>query len=203
MHINNSLNNRFQNLTPIATEVKELFLALYQSICHLNSFCLGILFKISQFCSYKFLLFPCRLNPCIDMMGKYNISLADALPFIAWNRLSCLSMMTLLLTVRHWRVRCRSGCQIKGPWWGSLREWQHMTSSQVILAVRNLEMLSPYSESFTHILPVACLIQSLGQRNYLRWQHTWWSGTYSIILTKASLLHRDYLKVSLSLRNFW
>ena len=35
----------------------------------------------------------------------------------------------------------------------------------------------------------------LGQRRYLRWQNTWWSGTYSIILTKACLLHRNYLDV--------
>jgi hypothetical protein len=28
---------------------------------------------------------------------------------------------------------------------------------------------------------------------YLRWQHTWWNGIYSIILTKACFLHRRYL----------
>jgi hypothetical protein len=28
---------------------------------------------------------------------------------------------------------------------------------------------------------------------YLRWQHTWWNGVYSIILTKACFLHRRYL----------
>lgn len=32
-----------------------------------------------------------------------------------------------------------------------------------------------------------------GHARYLRWQHTWWSGLYSIILTKVSFLHRDYL----------
>jgi len=32
-----------------------------------------------------------------------------------------------------------------------------------------------------------------GNVKYLRWQHTWWSGMYSIMLTKISFLHRDYL----------
>lgn len=32
-----------------------------------------------------------------------------------------------------------------------------------------------------------------GRTKYLRWQHSWWSGIYSIMLTKASLLHKDYL----------
>lgn len=32
-----------------------------------------------------------------------------------------------------------------------------------------------------------------GQDRYLRWQNTWWAGVYSISLTKASFLHRDYL----------
>ncbi len=32
-----------------------------------------------------------------------------------------------------------------------------------------------------------------GALRYLNWQFTWWSGVYSIMLTKASLLHRDYL----------
>lgn len=31
------------------------------------------------------------------------------------------------------------------------------------------------------------------QSRYFNWQFTWWSGLYSIVLTKASLLHRDYL----------
>jgi hypothetical protein len=31
------------------------------------------------------------------------------------------------------------------------------------------------------------------QDRYLRWQHTWWNGIYSIILTKACFLHRRYL----------
>ena len=38
-------------------------------------------------------------------------------------------------------------------------------------------------------------VRTVGDRQYLRWQHTWWSGTYSIVLTKGCLLHRDYLKV--------
>jgi glucuronyl/N-acetylglucosaminyl transferase EXT2 len=29
---------------------------------------------------------------------------------------------------------------------------------------------------------------------YLRWQHTWWSGLYSVMLTKIGILHRDYLE---------
>jgi len=32
-----------------------------------------------------------------------------------------------------------------------------------------------------------------GALRYLKWQHTWWSGRYSIILTKCALMHRDYL----------
>ena len=32
-----------------------------------------------------------------------------------------------------------------------------------------------------------------GHWRYLKWQHTWWNGAYSILLTKASILHRDYL----------
>jgi hypothetical protein len=31
------------------------------------------------------------------------------------------------------------------------------------------------------------------QDRYLRWQHTWWNGIYSIVLTKACFLHRRYL----------
>ena len=34
---------------------------------------------------------------------------------------------------------------------------------------------------------------STGLSRYLRWQHTWWSGLYSIVLTKEGFLHRDYL----------
>lgn len=33
-----------------------------------------------------------------------------------------------------------------------------------------------------------------GESKYLRWQHSWWNGAYSIMLTKAAYLHRDYLK---------
>ena len=33
-----------------------------------------------------------------------------------------------------------------------------------------------------------------GLLKYQRWQHTWWSGIYSIVLTKVSFLHRNYLE---------
>lgn len=32
-----------------------------------------------------------------------------------------------------------------------------------------------------------------GVPKYSRWQHTWWTGQYDIILTKASFLHAEYL----------
>jgi len=32
-----------------------------------------------------------------------------------------------------------------------------------------------------------------GKTKYMRWQHTWWSGIYSIVLTKATFLHKRYL----------
>lgn len=32
-----------------------------------------------------------------------------------------------------------------------------------------------------------------GKARYLRWQHTWWSGMYSIVLSKVCFLHKDYL----------
>ncbi len=32
-----------------------------------------------------------------------------------------------------------------------------------------------------------------GQLVYNRWQHTWWSGVYSVMLTKASIMHKKYL----------
>jgi len=32
-----------------------------------------------------------------------------------------------------------------------------------------------------------------GNSRYMRWQHTWWSGLYSIMLTKICIIHRDYL----------
>lgn len=32
-----------------------------------------------------------------------------------------------------------------------------------------------------------------GNVKYLRWQHTWWSGLYSIMLTKITFLHKQYL----------
>lgn len=32
-----------------------------------------------------------------------------------------------------------------------------------------------------------------GNQRYLNWQYTWWSGVYTIMLTKAAIMHRDYL----------
>lgn len=32
-----------------------------------------------------------------------------------------------------------------------------------------------------------------GALRYLRWQHTFWNGAYSIVLTKAAFFHQDYL----------
>jgi len=32
-----------------------------------------------------------------------------------------------------------------------------------------------------------------GNQRYLSWQYTWWSGMYTIMLTKAAIMHRDYL----------
>lgn len=32
-----------------------------------------------------------------------------------------------------------------------------------------------------------------GLSRYLNWQYTWWSGIYSIVLTKGCILHREYL----------
>jgi hypothetical protein len=42
---------------------------------------------------------------------------------------------------------------------------------------------------------LATVDYDIGEALYLRWQHTWWSGFYSIILTKISFLHRDYLRM--------
>jgi hypothetical protein len=33
-----------------------------------------------------------------------------------------------------------------------------------------------------------------GSPRYLNWQYTWWNGLYSMVLTKASFIHRDFLK---------
>ena len=33
-----------------------------------------------------------------------------------------------------------------------------------------------------------------GAIKYQRWQHTWWSGLYSIVLTKGALFHKKYLQ---------
>jgi len=32
-----------------------------------------------------------------------------------------------------------------------------------------------------------------GDIRYYKWQHTWWNGIYTIILTKAAILHKHYL----------
>jgi hypothetical protein len=32
-----------------------------------------------------------------------------------------------------------------------------------------------------------------GNLRYLNWQFTWWGGMYTIMLTKAAIMHRDYL----------
>ena len=32
-----------------------------------------------------------------------------------------------------------------------------------------------------------------GKMRYLNWQYTWWNGIYTIMLTKAAIMHRDYL----------
>jgi hypothetical protein len=33
-----------------------------------------------------------------------------------------------------------------------------------------------------------------GEPRYHNWQHTWWNGMYSIVLTKAAFFHKKYLK---------
>lgn len=38
-----------------------------------------------------------------------------------------------------------------------------------------------------------------GSVRYLRWQHTWWSGLYAVMLTKAAFLHRDHFQAFASL----
>jgi glucuronyl/N-acetylglucosaminyl transferase EXT2 len=32
-----------------------------------------------------------------------------------------------------------------------------------------------------------------GAWHYLRWWHVWWNGAYSLVLTKACMIHRQYL----------
>lgn len=34
-----------------------------------------------------------------------------------------------------------------------------------------------------------------GNAKYMKWQHTWWNGAYSIILTKACMMNKDYLYI--------
>ena len=33
-----------------------------------------------------------------------------------------------------------------------------------------------------------------GELRYLRWQHAWWNGEYSLVLSKAALLHRGHIE---------
>lgn len=32
-----------------------------------------------------------------------------------------------------------------------------------------------------------------GKSRYMRWQHTWWNGKYTIMLTKLALMHKQYM----------
>ena len=41
---------------------------------------------------------------------------------------------------------------------------------------------------------IATIDHETGITEYKRWQHTWWNGFYSIVLTKISFLHKAYLK---------
>jgi hypothetical protein len=34
-----------------------------------------------------------------------------------------------------------------------------------------------------------------GDAIYFKWQHTWWNGEYSIVLTKAAFMHKKYLEL--------
>jgi hypothetical protein len=40
---------------------------------------------------------------------------------------------------------------------------------------------------------MTALDPTTGNDRYLRWQHTWWNGVYSLVLTKIAFLHRDFL----------
>jgi len=59
---------------------------------------------------------------------------------------------------------------------------------------RNLRVWSSFKTSLVGFSPrmIAFDITS-GATRYLRWQHTWWSGMYAVMLSKVSFLHRDYL----------
>lgn len=53
----------------------------------------------------------------------------------------------------------------------------------------NIRALVGYSPRLNAWNPVS------GQARYLRWQHTWWNGLYSIVLTKVAFLHKRYLQL--------
>ena len=62
------------------------------------------------------------------------------------------------------------------------------------ILARNIVSWSSFSDSLVGYSPrMHAVDASTGIMRYLRWQHTWWSGVYSIVLTKASFLHRDHL----------
>jgi hypothetical protein len=60
---------------------------------------------------------------------------------------------------------------------------------------RNLIVWSSFPHSLVGYSPrMHAQDATTGKMRYLRWQHTWWSGVYSIVLTKASFMHRDSLR---------
>jgi hypothetical protein len=40
---------------------------------------------------------------------------------------------------------------------------------------------------------IAQVDHATGNTQYMRWQHTWWNGLYSIVLTKVCFMHKDFL----------
>jgi len=59
---------------------------------------------------------------------------------------------------------------------------------------RHASVWGTFSENLVGYSPRMHAVDSVtGAARYLRWQHTWWSGVYSIVLTKAAFMHRDYL----------
>ena len=59
---------------------------------------------------------------------------------------------------------------------------------------RSLRVWSSFPRALVGYSPRMHALDSVsGDTRYLRWQHTWWSGLYSIVLTKGALLHRDHL----------
>jgi glucuronyl/N-acetylglucosaminyl transferase EXT2 len=60
----------------------------------------------------------------------------------------------------------------------------------------NLHVWRSFDKTLVGFSPRAYAYDAVtGAVKYLRWQHTWWSGVFSIMLTKASFLHRDYLRL--------